>query len=316
MDRFSAMRAFVRVVEAGSFIRAAETLSLPRATVTRLIQGLEEELRVRLLQRTTRSVTVTAEGATYYDRVVSLLADLSDIETGTKQALSKPSGRVRVEVTTAIASMVVVPALGEFRQAYPDIQVELGSGNRNVDLVSENVDCAVRPGEVTEQSLVARRIGEFYFVTCASPAYLAQRGAPVTPDGIQAEHELVGMQSMSTARPLPFRFSKDEHHVEFSPVSHLVVNDTNSYLAAGVAGLGLIQAPTYSLHAALDEGKLVEVLRDWRTSPVPIHLIYPPNRFLSAKVRVFIDWMVSLFERNACLRLGNVAAHPQTTAST
>jgi len=110
------------------------------------------------------------------------------------------------------------------------------------------------------------------------------------------------MHSMSTARPLPFRFSKDEHYVEFSPVSRLVVNDTNSYLAAGVAGLGLIQAPTYSLHAALEEGKLVEVLRDWRTSPVPVHVIYPPNRFLSAKVRVFIDWMVSLFERNACLR--------------
>jgi DNA-binding transcriptional LysR family regulator len=159
MDRITAMNAFVRVVEAGNFTKAADTLNVPNATVTRLIQGLEQELKVRLLHRTTRSVTVTAEGATYYERVVRLLADLADIESSAKQSLAKPSGRVRVETAAAIGAMVIVPALGDFYRAYPEVEVDLGVGNRVADLVVEGIDCAIRIGEVTEQFLIARRIG-------------------------------------------------------------------------------------------------------------------------------------------------------------
>jgi hypothetical protein len=180
MDRIAAMTAFVRVVEAGTFTKAADTLDLPNASVTRLIQGLEQELKVRLLHRTTRSVTVTPEGATYYERVVRLLADLADIESSTRLSQGKPSGKVRVEAAAAIGTMVIVPALAEFYRDYPEVDVELGVGNRRADLVAEGVDCAIRAGEISEQMIVARRIGAFQFTTCATPAFLQRHGTPTT----------------------------------------------------------------------------------------------------------------------------------------
>lgn len=301
MDRIAAMTAFVRVVEAGTFTKAADTLNLPNASVTRLIQALEDELKVRLLHRTTRSVTVTLEGAAYYERVVRLLAELSDIESSTRQSLASPTGRVRVETTTALASMVIVPALGEFYRAYPNVEIELGAGNRQADLVAEGIDCAIRIGEVTEQFLVARRIGEFQSYTCGAPALLTSHEPPATPADL-ASLPTIGMTSSQANRPLPFVFAKDGESLEFSFSHRLVANDTNSYVAAGLAGLGVIQAPTYCVRAAVAEGKLVPLLDDWRTISVPINMIYPPNRYLSAKVRVFIDWVVNLFERDELLR--------------
>ncbi|MGJ7509696.1 LysR family transcriptional regulator [Variovorax sp. GT1P44] len=301
MDRIAAMNAFVRVVEAGTFTKAADTLDVPNATVTRLIQGLEQELKVRLLHRTTRSVTVTPEGATYYERVIRLLADLADIEASASQSLAKPSGRVRVETAAAIGSLVIVPKLAEFYRDFPEVEIELGAGNRRADLVAEGIDCAIRMGEVTEQMLVARRIGEFHFTTCATPAFLARHGIPATPDDLR-ERPTIGMNSAGTGRPLLFRFTNAEGVVDL-PLSHgLVVNDTNAYLAAGLAGLGIIQAPTYVVHSAVRSGHLVPVLGDWDTPGFPVHLIYPPNRYLSAKVRVFIDWVIALFEQHEDLR--------------
>lgn len=303
MDRFSAMSVFVRVVEAGSFTKAADTIDLPKPTVTRLIQGLERDLRVRLLDRTTRSVTVTAEGATYYERVVRLLADLAHIEATAKQSLAKPSGQLRVDVATAIATNVLIPALGEFYEAYPEIEVELGISNRHTDLVADNVDCVVRAGPVQEQFLVARRIGEFHLITCASPKYLSAFGTPATPAELETKHHLLGLVSTRTGRPIPFRFLQGEERIDISPHTRLSVDDTNAHLAAGITGLGILQAPAYMLQAALESGQLVPVLQGLATPAVPVHVIYRPNRFLSAKVRVFIDWTVALFERNPLLKL-------------
>lgn len=301
MDRIAAMTAFVRVVEAGTFTKAADTLNLPNATVTRLIQALEHELKVRLLHRTTRSVTVSAEGATYYERVVRLLADLADIESSAKQSLALPSGRVRVETPAALAALVIVPALGEFYRSYPNVEIELGAGNRQADLVAEGIDCAVRVGEVTEQFLVARRVGVFGISTCAAPELIAAHGFPATPQDLRSL-PTIGMNSGRTGRPLPFRFAKGSDSVELALDHSLVVNDTNSYLAAALSGLGVIQAPAYAVHAALGDGRLVGVLDDWEVRSIPVHVIYPPNRHLSAKVRVFIDWIAALFERHNCLR--------------
>jgi DNA-binding transcriptional LysR family regulator len=302
MDRIAAMSAFVRVVETGSFTKAADTLNVPRPTVTRLVQALESELRVRLLQRTTRALTVTAEGATYYERVVRLLADLDDIESTTKQSLAKPSGRIRVATAAAVGTMVIIPALPDFYKNYPDIEVELGIEYRHVDLIAESIDCAVRAGEISDQSLVAKRIGEFQFVTCASPGYLRARGTPRTPSDLQKDHNTIGMIYARTGRPLPFEFAKDTERVEMSPPHCLLVNDTNAYLAAGLAGLGVIQAPGYAVQSAILAGQLLPMLEDWRTAANPIHIVFPANRFLSAKVRVFIDWTVALFDRNVVLR--------------
>jgi LysR family transcriptional regulator, regulator for bpeEF and oprC len=303
MDRLSAMSAFVRVVEAGSFTRAAETMDLPKPTVTRLIQGLERELRVRLLDRTTRSVTVTSEGATYYDRVVRLLAELSDIEATAKQSIARPSGRLRVDVATAIATKVLIPALPEFYRSYPDIELEFGIGNRYSDLVADNVDCAVRAGPPVEQFLVARRIGEFRLITCASPKYLRESGTPAAIAGLETQHLLLGLVSTRTGKPIVFRFLRNEENIEIAPHPRLSVDDTNAYLAAGISGLGILQAPAYMLQAEIESGQLVPVLQDWATPAVPVHVLYRPNRFLGAKVRVFIDWTVALFERNPYLKL-------------
>ncbi|HYE39548.1 MAG TPA: LysR family transcriptional regulator [Ramlibacter sp.] len=302
MDRFFAMSAFVRVVEAGSFTKAAETMDLPKPTVTRLIQGLERELRVRLLDRTTRSVTVTAEGATYYERVVRLLADLSDIESTAKQSIARPSGRLRVDVATAIATSVLIPALPDFYRAYPEIELDLGITNRYVDLVAENVDCAIRVGSVEEQFVVARRVGEFRFVTCASPAYLSAVGTPAAPGELEGRHRLLGLVSTRTGKAIAFRFAKEGEDLEVAPDPRFSVDDTNAYLVAGTAGLGILQAPAYMVDPAIRSGQLTAVLRDWTTPPVPVHVLYRPNRFLGAKVRVFIDWTIALFERHPHLK--------------
>jgi DNA-binding transcriptional LysR family regulator len=300
MDRIAAMNAFVRVVEAGNFTKAADTLDLPNATVTRLIQALEQHLQVRLLQRTTRSVTVTPEGASYYERVLRLLADLNDIESTAKQTLAKPSGRVRVEAVAAVGTMVIIPALHEFYRNYPDVTIELGIGHRRADLVAEGIDCAIRVGEVTEQFLVARRIGEFRFTTCATPAFLEAHGTPRAPQ--ELEHlRTVGMATAS-GRALPYRFCNGGTEIELALQHVLTVNDANACLAAGLAGLGIIQAPTYAVQSALASGHLVALLDECATQTIPIHVVYPPNRFLSAKVRVFIDWVIEVFERHAQLR--------------
>jgi len=291
------------VVEAGTFTRAADTLDVPNATVTRLIQGLEKDLKVRLLHRTTRSVTVTPEGAAYYERVVRLLAELADIESSTRQSLARPSGKVRVEAAAAIGTTVLVPALAGFYRSYPDVDIELGIGNRHTDLVAEGIDCAIRAGEVSEQMMVTRRIGEFRFTTCATPGFLEQHGAPATPEDLGAR-PTISMTSARDGRTLPFRFFDGTAETVPALRHKLVVNDTNAYTAAGLAGLGIIQAPSYAVHEFIVAGRLVPLLEAWQTPIIPVHVFYAPNRYLSAKVRVFIDWVVELFERHECLRRG------------
>ncbi len=303
MDRITAMSAFVRVVEAGNFSKAADSLDVPRPTITRLVQGLEAELGVRLLQRTTRSVTVTMEGASYYEGAVRLLADMADLEATAKQSLARPSGRIRVEAAVALGTQVIIPALPAFYEQYPGIELDLGIGNRSGDLIAEGIDCALRVGEISEQSLVARRIGEFEFVTCATCGYLAAHGTPLLPSDLNGGHDLLGMVSPENGRPLPFLFMKDGERVEIESRPRLVLNDTNAYLAAGLAGLGLIHAPAFAVRGALGTGSLVAVLEDWQTPVIPVHVVYAPNRFLTAKVRVFIDWTIALLERNSGFRV-------------
>jgi DNA-binding transcriptional LysR family regulator len=301
MDRIAAMNAFVRVVEAGTFTKAADTLDLPNATVTRLIQALEQDLKVRLLHRTTRSVTVTPEGATYYERVVRLLAELSDIESSTRMSQGKPSGRLRVETAAAIGTLVIVPALPQFYRDFPDIDIELNVANRRSDVVAEGIDCAIRAGDITDQGMVARQIGAFRFTTCASPAFVQAHGEPATPEEL-ARLPTVGILSARTARALPFRFIDGEGERSLALEHRLVVNDTNTCLAAALAGLGVVQAPLYAVHEALEQGRLAPLLQDWQMPTIPVSVLYAPNRHLSGKVRVFIDWAVALFEGHDQLR--------------
>jgi DNA-binding transcriptional LysR family regulator len=302
MDRIAAMNAFVRVVEAGTFTKAADTLELPNATVTRLIQSLEQDLQVRLLHRTTRRVTVTPEGATYYERVVRLLAELGDIESTTRQSLAKPSGRIKVETTPGLATMILIPALHAFYAEYPDVEVELGSSNKHADVIGEGIDCVIRAGAVNEQLMVARRIGSLGFTTCAAAGFIAQNGKPKAPEDLKDMPTIGMITARSAGRAAPFRFSDGKTELELHLTHKLLVSDANSYAAACMAGLGVGQLPAYAVIEPLRTGALVALLEPWAKGITPVHVLYAPNRFLSAKVRVFIDWVAALFERNESLR--------------
>jgi len=295
MDRFDAMQAFARVVEAGSFTKAADTLGLSKATVTQQVQQLEARLRVKLLNRTTRKVNVTADGAAYYERVLRLLADLDDAETSLSSASASPRGRLRVDVPSPLARLILIPALPVFHAQYPDIQINMGVSDRMVDLIDDNVDCVVRGGELTDQSLVARRVGELQLVACAAPGYLSLHGAPSHPEDFESSHHrVVGFLSSRTGRPLPCTMHREGERVDVRVNYRVAVDDGNAYLAAGLAGLGVLWAPRYMAQAHLDQGDLVPVLDGWAFDPMPMFVAYRPNRHLSRKLRVFIDWVATL----------------------
>ena len=296
MDQILTMRVFARVVEAGTFTRAADSLALPKATVTKLIQHLETRLRVKLLNRTTRRVTVTADGAAYYERSARLLADLDELDASMGNAQTNPRGRLRVDVGSSVASLLIIPALSTFFERYPDIQLDLGVSDRPVDLISDYVDCVIRGGELTDQSLVARRIGSLPFLTVAAPAYLNRFGVPRHPTELdKTPHCMVNFFSPRTGRLMPNDFEKAGEQISLGSQHRIAVNDSNAYLAAALAGLGVAQLVSFMATPHLESGALVQVLPEWTTPPVPIYVVYPPNRHLSAKVRSFVQWAVELF---------------------
>ena len=298
MDQIQAMRIFVRVVEAGTFTRAADSLNLPKATVTKHVQALEERLRVKLLNRTTRRVTVTPDGAAYYDRTVRLLTDLDDIEASmTNARAAKPRGRLRIDVGTSVAQLLIIPQLAEFHARYPDIQVDLGVSDRTVDLIGDNVDCVIRGGELSDQSLVARRIGNLEFITVAAPAYLERKGTPTHPLEIEEKHASVIYFSPQSGRHYPLEFRRGDESIDITGPYQLSVNESNAYVTSIVAGLGIGQIISWQAQRYLDSGALVQLLPDWTQPLLPVYVVYPPNRHLSAKVRAFVDWAAELFQR-------------------
>ncbi len=293
MDRIVQMRAFARVVETGSFTKAADSMDLPKASLTRLVQALEARLRVQLLTRTTRKVTVTQDGAVYYERTMALLNELEAIDQGMLHDHSKPRGRLRVDVTTLTGSRVLIPALGDFHARYPDIEIALGVSDRSIDLLVDNVDFVLRVGPVQDAGLVARKVGQIRFVTCAAPSYLAAHGTPQAPQELDVEpHRAVGYFSSRTGRPFPFVFHRGGERVEIQGRRRLDVNDSNAYVAAGLAGLGVVQLAQYAVQEQVERGELVPLFPDWHHNAVPVFLVYSPNRYVSARMRVFIDWIV------------------------
>ncbi|KZT14465.1 LysR family transcriptional regulator [Acidovorax sp. GW101-3H11] len=297
MDQIQAMRIFVRVVEAGTFTRAADSLSLPKATVTKHVQALEERLRVKLLNRTTRRVTVTPDGAAYYDRTVRLLTDLDDIEASMTNARANPRGRLRIDVGTSVAQLLIIPHLAEFHARYPDIQVDLGVSDRTVDLIGDNVDCVIRGGELSDQSLVARRIGNLEFITVAAPDYLERKGTPTHPLEIEEKHASVIYFSPQSGRHYPLEFRRGDESIDVTGPYQLSVNEGNAYVTSIVAGLGIGQITSWQAQRHLASGTLVQLLPDWTQPLLPVYVVYPPNRHLSAKVRAFVDWAAELFQR-------------------
>ena len=300
MDRFDAMQAFARVVEAGSFTKAAETLHMSKTTVTQLVQQLEARLRVKLLNRTTRKVNVTADGAVYYERVLRLLADMDDAETSLSGASALPRGRLRVDVPSPLASMILVPALPAFYVRYPDIQIDMGVSDRIVDMIDENVDCVVRGGELTDQSLIARRVGELQLGVFAAPSYLARVGMPAHPRELEnSHHRIVGFLWARTGKAVPYAMRNPVESVQIKGRYALAVDDGNAYLAAGLAGLGVLWLPKYMSKTFEARGELVPLFENWSLDPMPIYVAFPPNRHISIKLRVFIDWVAELMAQLA-----------------
>lgn len=300
MDRIDAMQAFVRVAETGSFTKAAETLQASKTRVTQLVQQLETHLRVKLLHRTTRKVSVTADGAAYYERAVRLLADLDDAETSLSAASDSPRGRLRVDVPAPLASLVLVPALPGFHARYPDIQLDLGASDRKVDLIDENVDCVVRGGELSETSLRARHVADLMLGIYAAPEYLARNGTPSHPQALEdSHHRVIGYRGSRTGAPLAHAMRRGDERLRLHGRPVLSVDDGNAYLAAGIAALGVLWLPQYMARAPLDRGELVPLFEDWRLDPMPLYIAFPPNRHVSRKLRVFIDWIVELMAQHA-----------------
>jgi len=298
MDRFLAMQAFIRVVDSGSFTAAAEALGMPKATLTRGVQELEAHLRTQLLNRTTRRVGVTPDGALYYERASRLLAELEEVEGSLTQQGRAPHGKLRVDMPGAIARLFVIPALPDFYARYPDIELELGAGDRPVDLVAERVDCVLRGGEILDPTLIARRVGEFELIPCASPGYLARYGMPSHPSELnEARFPMLRYFSARTGQAIPDVFKRGDERVEVLGHPRLAVNDGDAYMAAALADLGAFVGARFIVAPLLARGELVQLLPDWQLDPIPLHIAFPPNRHISTRLRVFVDWLVEVMRR-------------------
>ncbi|MBI3346256.1 MAG: LysR family transcriptional regulator [Burkholderiales bacterium] len=289
MDRLDAMHLFVRIVDLASFTKAADELQLPRASVSLALQQLEARLGVRLLNRTTRHVSPTLDGQAYYQRCQQILQDVGEAEELFHASQLKPRGKLRVDMQGNQALRFVLPYLGDFHARYPDIELEIGLGDRFVDLVREGVDCVLRSGEPKDSSMVGRRVAQLRQVTCASRDYIARRGLPRTLDEF-ATHQAVNYIGAG-GRVLPFDFVVDGEARSLALPGPVTVSSATAYGACCLAGLGFIQAPRYAFEAPLASGELVEVFPDWQPAPLPVYVLYPHARQLSSRVRVFVDWL-------------------------
>lgn len=294
MDHFQAVRAFTAVVETGSFVKAAGMLELPRNTVTKLVQALETHLRVKLLNRTTRRVSTTNEGTAYYERMARLIEEWQEADLALGNAHSNPRGKLRVDMGATIATVLVIPALQEFRRRYPELQIDIGVSDRPADLLGDRVDCVVRSGVIRDPSLIARQIGDMPFITTAAPGYLREYGVPTHPSDLEKDHLLIRYFFAGTGRKLPIELVRGNERAVVNGRHFVSVNDTNAMLAACLAGLGVMHTPAFIAEPYIESGLLVPVLEDWTANRVALSVVYAPNRHQSIRVRVFVDWMVEL----------------------
>ena len=291
MDRIDAMKLFTRIVELGSFTAASDGMDLPRATATHTIQQMEKRLGVRLLQRTTRHVSATLDGQAYYERCLRLLADLEEADAFIGEAAAQPKGKLRVDLQQTLATNFLLPHLGAFCDRYPGIELEIGMGDRLVDLVREGVDCVLRGGEPRDSSMVARRVALLPQVTVASAAYVQAHGRPRKLEDLR-QHLGVNFLSSATGRRLPFEFTVDGVVQNLPLRGRVAVTNADAYMACCEQGLGLVQVPRYRVRRQLADKSLVELLPKLPPPPMPVSVLYPHHRQLSPRVRVFVDWVV------------------------
>ena len=296
MDRLATLTLFTRIVETGSFSRAAAGLDIPRPTATNAIKALETRLGVRLLERTTRQVRPTLDGQAFYDRCVHVLGELDDAEATLRQVASRPRGTLRVDLHGTHATQVVLPRINDFRTRYPDISLVVSSGDRLVDLVREGVDCVIRAGTPRDSSLVARPLARMRQILCASPDYLVRFGTPRDPADL-ADHQMVKFFSSAGAPgSFPLTLKVDGQWRDFQLPGWVSVNDAENNVVCALQGCGIVQLPRFHVEEHLHAGRLVEVLPDVASPDLPLWAMYPYRTHLSPRVRVFVDWVRQLYE--------------------
>ncbi|MDP2697560.1 LysR family transcriptional regulator [Thalassospira sp.] len=295
MNRLKAMEIFVRIVQAGGFGKAAETLSLPPSTVTRAIKELEDYLGVSLLNRTTRKLSLTVDGASYFTDCQRVLHEIELVEASFPGRAGRAQGILRVDTTASIARHFIVPRLQDFQECYPDVKLFLTARDNVIDLFQNGIDCVIRTGIPTDTtSLITRRLHSFRWVVCAAPSYLEKYGRPSNLDDLQ-QHHLVGYVASATGRPLDWTFEVNRQQRHIPANDRLIVNDTDAYISCALAGLGLIRAASYIVDPLIQSGALCEVLSENTAPPEPVSIMYPHNRHISPTVRAFIDWSIQTF---------------------
>ncbi|AIF46295.1 LysR family transcriptional regulator [Dyella japonica] len=297
MEDFAAISAFVRVVEAKSFAAAAAQLGMTPSGVSRAVSRLEEQLGARLLFRSTRSLRLTDDGASFHARCKEILADLAEATEALGYASRKPTGKLRIGVPAAVGRTVIIPRLAEFEQRYPDIRLELSMCDYPYDLNEEGIDCAVRVGPLEDSSLIARKIGYLRNVIIASPDYLAKYGAPQSIDDLK-NHRCINYVQPN-GRPRQWQFDTPSGQVAVDIDAHILINDAESVIQAVVSGLGITQAPNVIAACMLDFGKLELVMTDTISTGKPVWIVYPQKKHLSARVQAFIEWVREVFEQTS-----------------
>jgi LysR family transcriptional regulator for bpeEF and oprC len=303
MDKIKAMQTFVRIVEANSFTKAAETLDLPRASLTATLQNLEAFLGTQLLQRTTRRLSLTPDGAQYYKQCIEILNAVEAAELSFRGPdARRPKGILRVDLPGTLGRNLVLPHIAEFCTAYPEVNLNLSLTDRLVDIMQEGIDCTVRVGHLQDSSMVGRQIGTMRFVTCAAPSYLKRHGTPRTLQDLQAHHSVVHL-SGRTGRAFDWELEVDGKPVKVDLGGPITVNDADANIACALQGLGLAQAAVYQVRKHLESGALVQVLPDTPPTAMPISLLYPQGRMAAPKLSVFADWLRTLFDGDPAVRL-------------
>jgi DNA-binding transcriptional LysR family regulator len=290
LDRIDAMRIFSQIAELGSFTQTAQSLSLPKASVSKAMQQLESQLGTQLLFRTTRKVTLTQDGEVYYQRCKDLLADMDELNSYFRQTANQLKGRLRIDMPVRLAKNAVIPRLSQFIAQHPLLDLEISSTDRRVDVIAEGFDCVVRVGHLNDSSLVAKPLGQLTSINCASPAYLEYYGIPQTLDDLK-QHRLVDYVQTLGAKSRGFEYMIDGQLNYVDMPRSITVNNSEAYNAAALAGLGIVQIPHVGLRRHLEDGRLIQILPEFAIESMPVNLLYAKRRNLSRRTRVLMDWL-------------------------
>lgn len=296
MDKFNDINIFVRSAQTRSFSVAAQHLGMSPSAVSKAVMRLEESLGIRLMNRTTRKITLTDDGAAFYERCRQILGELEEAELELKRAQSTPTGTLRIDLTTELGQLHIIPALPQFMERYPDLKLNISLSNRMADVIEEGIDAVVRIGVGPDSSLIMHGLGTASFIVCAAPNYLKRYGIPQTLEDLK-HHNCISFVSPWTGRVFDWQFQDNGQQISIPVEGNLCLNNGKSLLDVALAGVGIVQVYNYIVGEAIAQGKLKPVLENYVAPGSPISVVYPQKRHLSAKIRAFIDFISELMKQ-------------------